>query len=111
MAATRDIVNVANAPPAAPSFNLAGCSPATRSIREVRTRDIRKVAVEGTTGFALDAVSPAEFSSGQVTPREVTIRFGNLKNGRPALKLPAVPLSPAVRLLNFVDMAIPTSTS
>ncbi len=75
LATTRDIVNVANAAPAAPSFNLAGCSPVTRSIREVRTRDIRKVAVEGTTGFALDAVSATEFSSGQVTPREVTIRF------------------------------------
>lgn len=75
LATTRDIVNVANVAPAAPSFSLAGCSPVTRSIREVRTRDIRKVAVEGTTGFALDAVSPAEFSSGQVTPREVTIRF------------------------------------
>lgn len=78
LAATRDIVNVANVAPAAPSFSLAGCSPVTRSIREVRTRDIRKVAVEGTTGFALDAVSAAELSSGQVTPREVTIRFRHL---------------------------------
>jgi hypothetical protein len=41
----------------------------------VQTRDIRKVAVEGMTGFALDPVSAAEFSSGQVTPREVTISF------------------------------------
>jgi hypothetical protein len=78
MATTRDIVNVSNAAPAAPAFNLAGCSPATRSIREVRTRDIRKVAVEGTTGFALDPVSTTEFSTGQVTPREVTIRFRHL---------------------------------
>ena len=78
LATTRDIVNVANAAPAAPSFNLVGCSPATRSIREVRTRDIRKVAVEGATGFALDPVSATEFSTGQVTPREVTIRFRHL---------------------------------
>ncbi len=79
LAATRDIVNVSAtavaAPAAAPVFNLAGCSPVTRSIREVQTRDIRKVAVEGTTGFALDPVSATEFSSGQVTPREVTITF------------------------------------
>lgn len=75
LATTRDIVNVSGAAPTAPSFSLAGCSPQTRSIREVRTRDIRKVAVEGTTGFALDPVSADEFSSGQLTPREVTIRF------------------------------------
>jgi len=75
MAATRDIVNVSAAALTAPSFSLAGCSPQTRSVREHRTRDIRKVAVEGTTAFALDPVSAAEFSSGQVTPREVTILF------------------------------------
>ena len=79
LAQTRDIVNVSAtavaAPAAAPAFNLAGCSPVTRSIRDVQTRDIRKVAVEGTTGFALDPVSATEFSSGQVMPREVTITF------------------------------------
>lgn len=75
MAATRDIINVSAAPVSTPEFSLAGCSPVTRSIRDVQTRDIRKVAVEGTTGFALDPVSAAEFSSGQVTPREVTISF------------------------------------
>ncbi|MEX2148653.1 MAG: hypothetical protein WD793_00420 [Steroidobacteraceae bacterium] len=75
MATTRDIINVSAAPDSTPEFSLAGCSPVTRSIREVQTRDIRKVAVEGTTGFALDPVSAAEFSSGQVTPREVTISF------------------------------------
>jgi hypothetical protein len=75
LATTRDIVNVANAAPAAPALNLAACSPATRSIRDVPTRDIRKVGVEGTTAFALDPVSASEFSSGQVAPREVTIVF------------------------------------
>lgn len=75
LAATRDIVNVSAVALTAPSFSLAGCSPQTRSVREHRTRDIRKVAVEGTTAFALDPVSATEFSSGQVTPREVTIRF------------------------------------
>jgi hypothetical protein len=73
LAATRDIVNVANAAPGA--LNLAACSPVTRSIRDVPTRDIRKVGVEGTTAFALDPVSANEFSSGQLTPREVTIVF------------------------------------
>lgn len=80
---TRDIVNAGtgagfsrtNAPaPAA----LAACTSAGMAVRgvgasAVRTRDIRKVAVEGTTGFALDAVSSAELASGSVTPREVTI--------------------------------------
>ncbi len=79
LATTRDIVNVSStaaaAPAVAPAFQLAGCTPQTRSIRDVQTRDIRKVAVEGTTGFALDPVSATEFSSGQVTPREVTISF------------------------------------
>lgn len=73
LAATRDIVNVGHA--AVPALNLAACSPATRSIRDVPTRDIRKVGVEGTTAFALDPVSANEFSSGQVAPREVTIVF------------------------------------
>lgn len=75
LAQTRDIVNVAVVTAPAPAFGLAGCSPVTRSVREVETRDIRKVAVEGTTGFALDPLSAAEFSSGQVAPREVTIVF------------------------------------
>lgn len=73
LAATRDIVNVTNAAPGA--LNLAACSPVTRSIRDVPTRDIRKVGVEGTTAFALDPVSASEFGSGQLAPREVTIVF------------------------------------
>jgi len=73
LAATRDIVNVANAAPGA--LSLAACSPVTRSIRDVPTRDIRKVGVEGTTAFALDPVSASEFGSGQLAPREVTIVF------------------------------------
>lgn len=73
LAATRDIVNVTNAAPGA--LSLAACSPVTRSIRDVPTRDIRKVGVEGTTAFALDPVSASEFGSGQLAPREVTIVF------------------------------------
>jgi hypothetical protein len=76
LAATRDIVNVAGAAPGA--LNLAACSPVTRSIRNVPTRDIRKVGVDGTTAFALDPVSASEFGSGQLAPREVTIVFRHL---------------------------------
>jgi hypothetical protein len=76
LVATRDIVNVsAGAPTAATpgGFSLSNCgAPATRS---VTTRDITKVAVDGTTNFALDPISAQEYSSGQVDAREVTIVF------------------------------------
>lgn len=83
--ATRDIVKVGTgtslpvAAVAQPS--LASCGNPSgvgvRGIRgsAVRTRDIRKVAVEGTTGFALDPVSAEERASGNVVPRELTIVF------------------------------------
>jgi len=83
--ATRDIVNVGNAAPGpggaaspatAPSFDLVPCAVAgTRSSGTLATRDIRKVAVEGATGFALDPLLPQELSSGRAAPREVTIVF------------------------------------
>ncbi|HUG72939.1 MAG TPA: hypothetical protein VMK82_05895, partial [Steroidobacteraceae bacterium] len=73
--ATRDIVRV-NDPQTGAGLNLGGCnSLATRSIRAPRTRDIRKVAVEGTTGFAFDPVSPQELASGEFAPRELTVMF------------------------------------
>jgi hypothetical protein len=83
--ATRDIVNVAAGTENASSqvqtgegIELSTCAPAVRSIgrvrtRDIRTRDIRNVAVEGSTGFALDPVSPQERTSGRLAPREVTI--------------------------------------
>jgi hypothetical protein len=82
-AQTRDIVNVSNtapgtAPAAAASTNLAlpNCgAPTTRSVSKVKTRDIQKVAVDGTTSFALDPVSQTELTSGQLAPREITIYF------------------------------------
>ena len=83
LAATRDIVRADSvyqaapqpSPTAAGGGQLSMCSAmATRGLG-VRTRDIEKVAVEGTTSFALDPVSPRELSSGQVTAREVTIVF------------------------------------
>jgi hypothetical protein len=73
--ATRDIVKVSAPATAAPALGMSSCGPATRSIDRPATRDIRKVALEGTTAFALDPVSSAERSSGQFAPREVTILF------------------------------------
>jgi hypothetical protein len=84
LAATRDIVNVgANAMPGyaaqAPTnggLALSACgAPTTRSADAVKTRDIQKVAVDGTTSFALDPVSQAELASGQLAPREFTVWF------------------------------------
>lgn len=83
--ATRDIVKVgagASLPAAAaaqPSFAACGSTfgVGVRGIGSgaIRTRDIRKVAVEGTTGFALDPVSAEERASGNLAPREITIVF------------------------------------
>lgn len=84
-AQTRDIVNVSTMPGAAPTgaYNytppnlaLSNCgAPATRSVNQIKTRDIQKVAVDGTTSFALDPVSTNELTSGQLAPREITIYF------------------------------------
>jgi hypothetical protein len=58
------------------AFTLGSCtSLTTRSVGRVNTRDIVKVGVDGTTSFALDPVSQAELTSGQLTPREFTIYF------------------------------------
>jgi hypothetical protein len=56
----------------------SGAALTTRGVdkgKGVRTRDIRNVALDGGTSFALDPVSRQELSSGNVTPREVTIVF------------------------------------
>jgi hypothetical protein len=74
---TRDIVKVdAPAMPASnPAVQLGDCgAPSARGL-EVHTRDIEKVAVEGTTSFALDPISHKELKSGQITPREAIIVF------------------------------------
>ena len=73
--ATRDIVKVATPVPAGSGLGMASCGPVTRSIDRPATRDIRKVALDGTTAFALDPVSASERSSGQFASREVTILF------------------------------------
>ena len=87
LATTRDIVRADGAAPPAASgstvaigngVQLSSCgAPTTRGIsrKKVRTRDIQKVAVDGSTSFALDPVSQQEQSSGQVDTREVTIVF------------------------------------
>jgi hypothetical protein len=74
MTATRDIVKVPQgASPTAGSFELSQCgSAATRGLR-AKTRDIRKVAVEGGTVFGLDPLSRGEITSGDVAPRQITI--------------------------------------
>lgn len=73
---TRDIVNVSATSTQSGNFSLSSCSGiATRSADSVRTRDIQKVAVDGTTSFALDPVSQNEYASGDLSPREITIVF------------------------------------
>jgi hypothetical protein len=77
MATTRDIVNVSgnmSGTSTAGGFSLASCT-ATRSVKNIKTRDITKVAMDGMTGFALDPVSSQEYSSGQLDARDVTIAF------------------------------------
>ena len=55
------------------SFQLAQCgSPTTRGLR-TKTRDIRKVSMEGGTNFGLDQLTPGEVTSGDVAPRQITI--------------------------------------
>lgn len=74
MVATRDIVNVASTAGATAGVQLGSCNTTSRGL-EVKTRDIKKVAVDGGTAFALDPVSQQELSSGQITAREVNIVF------------------------------------
>jgi hypothetical protein len=79
VAATRDIVRVPDTVPAEAGMQLQACNVSvTRSVRAVPTRDIRKVTEEGGTQFALDLLSAEELATGQVAPREVTIRFRHL---------------------------------
>jgi hypothetical protein len=79
VAATRDIVKVPDSVPAQGGMELQACNvSATRSVRAVPTRDIRKVTEESGTQFALDPLSAEELASGQVAPREVTLRFRHL---------------------------------
>lgn len=69
---TRDIVNVGANAASNATLHLAPCGTTTRGIE---TRDIEKVALDQSTSFALDPLSPSEVASGQVAPREFFIRF------------------------------------
>jgi hypothetical protein len=74
--ATRDIVRVPDTVTGDSAIGLVACDAVvTRSVRSMPTRDIRKVAVEDGTSFALDPLSAEELASGQAAPRELTIRF------------------------------------
>jgi hypothetical protein len=70
---TRDIVNVAAGGGGAPALRLNACGTTTRGL--VTTRDIQKVAADGTTSFALDPISVSEAASGQLSARVVSIVF------------------------------------
>lgn len=87
---TRDIVNVAQAYGGQSGYQIndayAAASPdslqfnsctsvASRSATAMRTRDIRKVAVEDLTAFAFDPIAAQERASGDFAPRELTIVF------------------------------------
>jgi hypothetical protein len=74
-ATTRSIVKVQGAQPGYTSdpLGIGDCNaPATRGLR-TKTRDIRKVTVEGGTSFALDPIAPTELGAGDMSPRQVTI--------------------------------------
>ena len=79
LASTRDIVNVSSGAPAGAAVPLQSCNaPIMRGLAGIQTRDIQKVAVDGGTSYALDPVSQAELSSGQVASRDITIVFHHM---------------------------------
>ena len=72
-ATTRSIVKVPGAQPVNNPMGLGDCSStATRGLK-TKTRDIRKVSVEGGTSFALDPIASAELGDGSLSARQVTI--------------------------------------
>ena len=81
-ATTRNIVKAqgasgmgATANPTNNPLGFDNCNaPATRGLKaKPKTRDIRKVSVEGGTSFALDPIAPDEFGGGDMASRQVTI--------------------------------------
>jgi len=77
LAATRNIVKVPDSAGGGAPLQLSACGgAATRGLR-TKTRDIRKVSVEQGTSFALDPLAPAELSSGDIAPRQVTITLAH----------------------------------
>ncbi len=78
-ATTRDIVRVAGTAGNAyahQGLGFVACEALrTRAVRSVATRDIRLIAHDAQTSFALDPVFQSELASGQLQPRELTIVF------------------------------------
>ena len=64
LATTRDIIKVSSTVGSSSAPALSSCAMGSRSISEPQTRDIVKVALDDSTSFALDPVSPTELSSG-----------------------------------------------
>ncbi len=75
LVATRDIVNVSASASSSNTVQLGACDDLGTRSADVKTRDIKKVAVDDGTAFALDQVSSQELSAGHVIPREVNILF------------------------------------
>ena len=72
-ATTRSIVKVQGSQPVNNPMGLNDCSStATRGLK-TKTRDIRKVSVEGGTSFALDPIASSELGGGSLSARQVTI--------------------------------------
>jgi hypothetical protein len=77
LASTRDIINVSTT--AGSPLTLGSCTNlGSRGLSGLKTRDIEKVAVDGSTSFALDPVSQAELAAGQLAPREIPIYFHHM---------------------------------
>ena len=76
LASTRDIVNVSSTAQSGSGVAFSSCSAmGSRGISDIKVRDIQKVALDGTTSYALDPIAKAELASGQLAPREITIVF------------------------------------
>jgi len=74
--ATRDIVNVSATAQQTGGVQIGACGTTTRGLNnKVKTRDITKVALDGSTSFALDPVSQQELNAGRLDSREITIVF------------------------------------
>lgn len=85
MKTTRSIVKAQGAALPTSQPRLGGCDDAPGQATAARARSIRRVAVDGSTAFALDPVSDGELASGALAPREVTIR---LKHRQPEAPRP-----------------------
>jgi hypothetical protein len=72
-ATTRNIVKVQGGQNDNNPMGFDSCSNTSTRGLKTKTRDIRKVSVEGGTTFALDPIAANELGSGDMAPRQVTI--------------------------------------